>query len=51
MILFGAILLIAGLVFGIPILNTVGVILLVVGLALAVAGAVGRPIAGRKHYY
>ncbi|KAF0848638.1 DUF6131 family protein [Nocardia caishijiensis] len=51
MILLGAILLIAGLVFGIPILNTVGVIVLVIGLALLIAGSVGRPVAGRRHYY
>ncbi|MFC6014081.1 DUF6131 family protein [Nocardia lasii] len=51
MILLGAVLLIAGLVFGIPLLNTVGIILLVVGLALALIGAVGRPVGGRRHYY
>ena len=51
MILLGAVLLIAGLVFGIPLLNTVGIILLVVGLALALIGSVGRPIGGRRHYY
>lgn len=51
MILLGAILLIAGLVFGIPLLNTIGIILLVIGLVLLLAGSVGRPVGGRRHYY
>ncbi|MEU4647444.1 DUF6131 family protein [Nocardia fluminea] len=51
MIILGAILLIAGLVFGIPLLNTVGVILLVVGVVLALVGSTGRAIGGRRHYY
>ncbi|MFJ2664611.1 DUF6131 family protein [Nocardia fluminea] len=51
MIILGAILLIAGLVFGIPLLNTVGVILLMVGVVLALVGSTGRAIGGRRHYY
>lgn len=51
MILLGALLLIAGLVFGISLLSTVGVIVLVIGLALALAGSLGRPVGGRRHYY
>ncbi|MFJ2834510.1 MULTISPECIES: DUF6131 family protein [Nocardia] len=51
MILLGAVLLIAGLVFGISLLSTVGVVLLVVGVVLALAGSVGRPVGGRRHYY
>ncbi|MGY0501516.1 DUF6131 family protein [Nocardia sp. FBN12] len=51
MILLGAVLLIAGLVFGISLLSTVGVILLVVGLVLALIGSTGRAVGGRRHYY
>lgn len=51
MILFGVVLLIAGLLLGIPILWTLGVILLVVGLILMVFGSMGRAVGGRRHYY
>ncbi len=40
-----------GLVVGIPILETIGGLLLVVGVILWVLGATGRAIGGRKHYY
>lgn len=51
MILLGAVLLVAGLVFGIPLLNTAGIILLVIGVVLAITGSIGRPVGGRRHYY
>lgn len=51
MIVLGLILLVVGWLIGIPILTTIGVILLVVGAILALLGAVGRPIGGRGHYY
>ncbi|WP_405484531.1 DUF6131 family protein [Nocardia sp. NBC_00511] len=51
MIVLGLILLIAGVIFGIPILTTIGIILLVVGAILALLGAVGRPVGGRGHYF
>jgi Family of unknown function (DUF6131) len=51
MIILGLILLIIGIVAGIGILWTIGVILLVVGLILALLGAVGRGIGGRRHYW
>ncbi|MFJ4653290.1 DUF6131 family protein [Nocardia sp. NPDC088792] len=51
MIVLGLILLVVGYLIGIPILTTIGVILLVVGAVLALLGAVGRPIGGRGHYY
>jgi VIT1/CCC1 family predicted Fe2+/Mn2+ transporter len=50
-IILGAILMILGLVFGIPILWTVGIVLLVVGLVLMLLGRGGRQIGGRAHYY
>ncbi|WP_019925082.1 DUF6131 family protein [Nocardia sp. BMG111209] len=51
MAILGLILLLVGVVFGIPILTTVGVILLVAGAVLMLLGAAGRPIGGRSHYY
>jgi hypothetical protein len=51
MITLGVVLLVLGLIFGLPILWTIGIILVVVGLILAVLGATGRAVAGRRHYY
>ncbi|MEV6065502.1 DUF6131 family protein [Nocardia sp. NPDC052001] len=51
MIVLGIIVLLAGILLGIPILTTIGVVLLVVGAVLMLLGAVGRPIGGRSHYF
>jgi len=51
MITLGIILFIIGLVAKIAILETIGGILIVVGLVLALLGGIGRPIGGRKHYW
>ena len=51
MIVIGIILLVLGFIFGIPILWTLGIIAVVVGAILALLGALGRPVAGRAHYY
>jgi hypothetical protein len=51
MIVLGVILLIVGFIIGIPILWTIGIILAVVGAALAIAGGTGRRIGGRAHWY
>ncbi|SDD58777.1 DUF6131 family protein [Rhodococcus tukisamuensis] len=51
MIILGVILLILGFVFGIPVLWTIGIILLVVGLILMLLGAAGHAVGGRRHYY
>jgi hypothetical protein len=50
-ITLGVILLIIGFVASIPILWTVGIILVVVGLILELLGAAGRAVGGRRHYY
>jgi hypothetical protein len=42
--------LILGLVLGIGILWTIGIILLVVGLILEVLGLMGRAVGGRRYY-
>jgi hypothetical protein len=51
MIVLGIILLVVGWLIGIPILYTLGIILVVVGVILELLGAVGRPMMGRRHYY
>jgi Family of unknown function (DUF6131) len=51
MIVLGLICLILGLVLGIGILWTIGIILLVVGLILEVLGTVGHAVGGRRHYW
>ncbi|MFB7052713.1 DUF6131 family protein [Streptomyces vinaceus] len=51
MIVLGVILLILGFVFGISILWTIGLILVLVGLVLWVLGAVGHAVGGRRHYW
>ena len=51
MIVLGVLLLIVGFVAKIPIVWTLGIIVLVVGAVLAIAGAAGRLIGGRRHYY
>ena len=51
MIILVIVLLIIGFVAKIAILWTIGIILVVIGAALMVAGAFGRAIGGRKHYY
>ncbi|MFJ3881595.1 DUF6131 family protein [Streptomyces sp. NPDC090077] len=51
MIVLGVILLILGFVFGISILWTLGLILLLVGVVLWVLGGVGHAVGGRRHYW
>ncbi|MFC9948403.1 DUF6131 family protein [Streptomyces pratensis] len=51
MIIIGAILLILGLVAGVGVLWTIGIILLVIGLALWLLGVVGHAVGGRRHYW
>jgi hypothetical protein len=50
-ITFGIILLIVGFLSHSPILWAIGIILLVVGAILALLGAVGRAVFGRRHYW
>ncbi|TDU73840.1 MULTISPECIES: DUF6131 family protein [unclassified Streptomyces] len=51
MVFAGLILLLIGLLTGISILWTIGVILLVVGAVLWVLGSVGHAVGGRRHYW
>jgi hypothetical protein len=51
MITLGVILLILGLLLGVNILWTIGLILTVIGVILAVLGSLDRAVGGRRHYY
>jgi hypothetical protein len=51
MIVLGLVLLLLGFIAGIPILWTVGVILVILGVVFALLGATGRAVGGRRHYY
>ncbi|MFJ7780599.1 DUF6131 family protein [Streptomyces yangpuensis] len=51
MIAVGLILLLIGLLPGVSVLWTLGVILLVVGAALWIMGSVGHAVGGRRHYW
>src|ERR1700678_1527517 len=52
MIALGIVLILLGLVFPpVHILFSIGVVLLVIGAVLWALGSMGRPVAGRRHYY
>jgi hypothetical protein len=51
MIILGILLLIIGFLTGIPIVWSIGAIVLVIGLVLWVLGAMGHAVAGRRHYF
>ena len=51
MIILGLILLVVGFVVKIAILWTIGIIVVVVGAILALLGAVGHAVGGRRHYF
>lgn len=51
MIILGVICLLVGFLVGIPILWSIGIALLAIGLVLVLLGAIGRPLAGRKHFF
>lgn len=51
MITLGIIALIAGFLLKIPVLWTIGIILLVIGVILAILGSAGRAVGGRRHYF
>jgi hypothetical protein len=51
LIIAGIVLLLLGLLLGVGILYTIGIILIIVGAVLWVVGSTGRAIGGRRHYY
>jgi hypothetical protein len=50
-LVFGIILLLLGLIFGVSILWTIGLIAVVIGGVLWIAGASGHQVGSRRHYY
>ena len=48
MLILGVILLVIGYLAGIGILQTLGIILVVVGLLLRILGSMARPVMGRR---
>jgi len=51
MIILGIILFLVGLLANIALLQTIGVVLVVVGAVLALLGSSGRAVGGRRHYF
>ncbi|WAZ26239.1 hypothetical protein STRCI_007795 [Streptomyces cinnabarinus] len=51
MLLIGIVLLVIGFVTGISVLWTIGLILAIIGGVMWVMGSMGRPVAGRRHYW
>ncbi|HEX3088251.1 MAG TPA: DUF6131 family protein [Ilumatobacteraceae bacterium] len=51
MIILGLVLLLLGLLLGIPILWTAGIVVLIIGAILMLLGRTGRPVGGRAHYW
>lgn len=51
MIILGVVLFLLGYFLLVPLLETIGGILIVVGVVLWILGAVGRPVAGRRTWF
>jgi hypothetical protein len=51
MIFLGLLLLVLGLVLGIGILYTIGIVLIIVGAVLWILGSMDRAVGGRRHYW
>jgi hypothetical protein len=50
-IALGVVLLVIGFVFGVSILWTLGVAVIVIGVILFVLGSAGHAVGGRRHYW
>ena len=51
MIILGLVLLVVGFLVHIPVLTTIGLVLMVLGAILWIMGASGRAVGGRTHYW
>ena len=51
MIILGLVLLLLGFFLGVPILWTIGIILIIVGVVLMILGSAGRPVGGRRYWW
>lgn len=50
-IILGILLLVLGYVLPLPLLYTIGWILVVIGVILWIVGAIGHPVAGRRYWW
>jgi fatty acid desaturase len=50
-IVLGVILMLIGFLLAVPVLWVVGIVLVLVGAVLWIAGSVGHEVGGRRHYY
>jgi hypothetical protein len=51
MIILGLVLLLLGFLLGVPILWTIGIILIIIGVVLMILGSTGRPVGGRRYWW
>ena len=51
MIVLGLVLLVVGWLLGLGILETIGIVLVVIGVILWLLGAAGHAVGGRNHWY
>jgi hypothetical protein len=51
MVIIGVVLMLVGFLLGVPILWSVGVIVLIIGIVLWLMGTMGHMVGGRRHYY
>jgi Family of unknown function (DUF6131) len=51
LITLGVVCLLIGLIFGVPLIWTIGIILVVVGIIFALLGMMDRAVGPRRHYY
>jgi hypothetical protein len=50
-IILGLVLILLGWLTGIGILQTLGIIVLVIGVVLLILGSMGRPVGGRRYWW
>ena len=51
MVILGIVLLIIGFIAAVPIIWSIGVIMLIIGLVFMILGAMGHAIGGRRHIF
>ncbi|MDA8372713.1 MAG: DUF6131 family protein [Actinomycetota bacterium] len=51
MIILGVVLLVIGFLTGLAFVWSIGMVVLVIGLALWLLGALGHAVGGRRHYF
>ncbi|MDQ1537679.1 MAG: hypothetical protein QOE58_2072 [Actinomycetota bacterium] len=51
MIILGVVILVVGIVASIPVLESIGVVLIAAGAVLWILGSMGRAVGGRPHYW